>query len=139
MRPGVGTGKGTEEVSVLDQINVPVADLGRSERFYEEALTPLGYDLLMEHAISGAGFGRSGKPGFWIKQGAVGSVVHIAFASPDRATVDAFHAAAVAAGGRDNGQPGLRTQYHPTYYGAFVLDPDGNNIEAVCHAPETGA
>lgn len=124
---------------MLDHVSVPVEDLGRSKRFYEEALASLGYELLMEPVVSVAGFGREGKPDFWITQGAAGSAFHVAFTAPDRATVDAFHDAAVAAGGRDNGRPGLRPEYHPTYYGAFVLDPDGNNIEAVCHGPETGA
>ena len=78
-------------------------------------------------------------PVFWIKQGARGGAVHVAFTSPDHATVDDFHVAALAAGGRDNGGPGLRPQYHPTYYGAFVLDPDGHNIEAVCHGPDANA
>ena len=122
---------------MLDHVNLPVSDFERSKRFYEEALAPLGYALLMEHDISGAGFGKSRIPFFWIKQGAPGAAVHVAFASPDRTTVDAFHEAAVAAGGRSNGRPGLRPEYHSSYYGAFVLDPDGNNIEAVCHAPET--
>ncbi len=122
---------------MLDHVNLPVADLERSKRFYEEALSPLGYELLMEHHISGAGFGQAGKADFWIKQGAVGSAVHVAFASPDCATMDAFHTAAVTAGGRDNGRPGLRPEYHSTYYGAFVPDPDGNNIEAVYHSAET--
>ncbi len=121
---------------MLDHINLPVAELERSRSFYEKALTPLGYGLIMEHPISGVGFGVGGKPEFWIKQGTVGSAVHVAFASPDRTTVDAFHAAALAAGARDNGPPGPRPEYHPNYYGAFVLDPDGNNVEAVCHAPE---
>lgn len=121
---------------MLDHVNLPVTDIERSKRFYEQALSTLGYGLLMEHAISGAGFGYDGKPVFWIKQGATGGAVHIAFTSPDRATVDTFHEAAVAAGGDDNGQPGLRPEYHSTYYGAFVLDPDGNNVEAVCHSPE---
>ena len=124
---------------MLDHINLPVADVERSKRFYEEALSPLGCTLLMEHGISGAGFGRAGMPVFWIKRGARGAAVHVAFASPDRATVDAFHEAAVAAGGRDNGRPGLRPEYHSTYYGAFVLDPDGNNIEVVCHDPQTSS
>lgn len=122
---------------MLDHVSLPVSDLGRSKRFYAEALAPLGYELIMEHHISGAGFGRSGKPDFWIRQGVPSSAVHVAFAAADRATVDAFHEAAVVAGGRDNGGAGIRPEYHSTYYGAFVLDPDGNNIEAVCHGPET--
>jgi catechol 2,3-dioxygenase-like lactoylglutathione lyase family enzyme len=121
---------------VLDHVSLPVSDVERSRRFYEMALSPLGYSLLMQHPISGTGFGRAGKPDFWIREGAGSTAVHVAFSSPDRATVDAFHAAAVAAGGRDNGRPDLRPEYHSTYYGAFILDPDGNNIEAVCHRPE---
>jgi len=85
---------------------------------------------------SGVGFGKDGKPTFWIADREVSGPVHVAFVSFDRSTVDAFHAAALAAGGHDNGKPGLRPQYHPSYYGAFVYDPDGNNIEAVCHRPE---
>jgi catechol 2,3-dioxygenase-like lactoylglutathione lyase family enzyme len=124
---------------LIDHINLLVSDIERSKRFFQEALSPLGYELLMEHRISGAGFGQAGKPDFWIKQGELSSAIHVAFASPDRATVDAFHDAAIAAGGRDNGPPGLRPEYHSTYYGAYVLDPDGNNIEAVCHRPERNA
>ena len=124
---------------MLDHVSLPVSKLEQSKRFYEEALSPLGYELIMEHHISGVGFGESAKPDFWIRQGEVGAAVHVAFASEDRATVDAFHEAAMAAGGRDNGGPGLRPEYHPSYYGAFVFDPDGNNIEAVCHGPELEA
>jgi catechol 2,3-dioxygenase-like lactoylglutathione lyase family enzyme len=120
---------------VLDHVSLPVSDLERSKHFYVEALSPLGYELIMEHHISGVGFGRRGKPDFWIGQGDRGQAFHIAFAADDRATVDAFYEAAMAAGGHDNGGPGLRPHYHASYYGAFVLDPDGNNIEAVCHKP----
>ncbi len=121
---------------MLDHIGIRVSDYDRSKRFYSAALGPLGYTLLFEHPISGAGFGRAGKPDFWIKQGAPSPSLHVAFESPDRATIGAFHQAALAAGGRDNGGPGLRREYHPTYYGAFVLDPDGHNVEAVCHKAE---
>ena len=124
---------------MLDHVSLPVSKLEQSKRFYEEALSPLGYELIMEHHISGVGFGESAKPDFWIRQGEVGAAVHVAFASEDRATVDAFHEAAMAAGGRDNGGPGLRPEYHASYYGAFVFDPDGNNIEEVCHGPQQEA
>jgi catechol 2,3-dioxygenase-like lactoylglutathione lyase family enzyme len=119
----------------LDHIALHVSDLARSKAFYAEALGPLGYEVLME--FDGvAGFGAKGDADFWIGEGEPHTALHIAFASPDRATVDAFHAAALAAGGKDNGQPGLRPHYHEHYYGAFVHDPDGNNVEAVCHLPE---
>lgn len=139
---------------MLDHISVRVADYDRSKKFYEAALAPLGYTLAME-VSSGAGFRREFIPDFWIKQGEPRSVgtqaeptasislagcggpaVHVAFSSDDRSAVDAFYHAALAAGARDNGAPGLRPEYHPNYYGAFVLDPDGYNIEAVCHKPE---
>ena len=118
---------------MLDHVGIPVSDFERSKRFCEEALSPLGYELIMEPHPGAAGLGRSGKPDFWIGQGEPGHRVHVAFAAADRASVKAFHEAAVAVGGRDNGRPGLRPEYHPSYYGAFVLDPDGNNVEAVCH------
>jgi catechol 2,3-dioxygenase-like lactoylglutathione lyase family enzyme len=121
---------------VLDHVGVPVSDFERSKRFYAQALSPLGYELIMEPSVSAAGFGQRGKPDFWIGQGQTGRAFHIAFAAEDRVTVDTFYEEAIAAGGRDNGGPGLRPQYHASYYGAFVLDPDGNNIEAVCHKPE---
>jgi catechol 2,3-dioxygenase-like lactoylglutathione lyase family enzyme len=120
---------------MLDHVGVPVSDFERSKRYYAQALSPLGYELIMEPSAWAAGFGRLGKPDFWIAQGEIGQAFHIAFAAEDRATVDTFYEAALAAGGRDNGGPGLRPHYHASYYGAFVLDPDGNNIEAVCHKP----
>jgi catechol 2,3-dioxygenase-like lactoylglutathione lyase family enzyme len=119
---------------VLDHVSLPVSDLDRSKRFYEEALSPLGYEPIMDHHISGVGFGQLGNPDFWIRQGVPGNAVHVAFAA-----VDAFHKGAITVDGRNNGRPGLRPEYHPTYYGAYVLDPDGNNIEAVCHKPGKAA
>lgn len=125
---------------MLDHIGLAVADIDHSGAFYEAALKPLGLTVVMEvtAAETGgeahAGFGADGKPFFWIGTGArPKGGTHVAFTAGDRAAVDAFHRAAIAAGGRDNGPPGLRPHYHPNYYGAFVLDPDGNNIEAVCH------
>ena len=121
---------------MIDHVNIGVADLAASRAVYERALAPLGYVAIMERPY-GIGFGREGKPDFWISSDRpVSGPLHVALASPDRATVDAFHREAVAAGGGDNGPPGLRPHYHPSYYGAFVLDPDGNNVEAVAHAPE---
>ena len=120
---------------MLDHVVIRVSDFEQSKRFYAEALSPLGYELLMEPSVSAAGFGRRGKPDFWIGQGDPGQPLHIAFAASDRASVDAFHEEALAAGGRNNGGPGLRPEYHESYYAAFVFDPDGNNIEAVCHEP----
>ncbi|MCC6556248.1 MAG: VOC family protein [Polyangiaceae bacterium] len=119
---------------MIDHIGLSVRDIEASKRFYTAALAPLGYKLLMEFP-GGAGFGGpDGKPDFWIgtaRSETIGTA-HVAFAA-DHPTVDAFHAAALAAGGKDNGAPGLRPEYHPAYYGAFVLDPDGHNIEAVSH------
>jgi catechol 2,3-dioxygenase-like lactoylglutathione lyase family enzyme len=117
-------------------MGIGVGDLPRSKAFFEAALKPLGYELMMDFGEA-CGFGAKGKPDFWITTRQRSGPVHIAFASDDRATVDAFHEAALAAGGEDNGGPGLREIYHPTYYGAFVLDPDGNNVEAVCHRPDS--
>jgi len=128
---------------MLDHVGLPVSDYACSRAFYERALAPLGLGVVMEvtseesGGYDGAGFGRDGKPVFWIGNGEpLRGRLHVAFAAANRAAVDAFHAAALAAGGRDNGAPGLRPHYHPGYYGAFVLDPDGHNIEAVCHKPE---
>jgi catechol 2,3-dioxygenase-like lactoylglutathione lyase family enzyme len=120
---------------MIDHISIRVSDYEASKAFYTRALAPLGYALMMEGA-SGAGFRKGFIPDFWIKQGAPSPSVHVAFSSPDRVTVDAFYRAAIAAGAKDNGPPGLRSNYHSSYYGAFVLDPDGYNIEAVCHQPE---
>ena len=129
----------------LDHIGVSVSDFAAAKAFYSTALKPLGITLQMEvtkaetgGAYEGAGFGTAGKPFFWLGSGGGSATpgVHVAFAADDRAEVDAFYQAALAAGGKDNGPPGLRAHYHPTYYGAFVLDADGNNVEAVCHKPE---
>jgi catechol 2,3-dioxygenase-like lactoylglutathione lyase family enzyme len=127
---------------MIDHVGFPVSDYAKSKAFYVKALAPLGYVLVMEipnneQGAPAAGFGAGGKPDFWIGgEGGLHKEVHIAILSKDRAGVDAFHKAALAAGGKDNGAPGLRPQYHPNYYGAFVLDPDGHNIEAVCHTPD---
>lgn len=121
---------------MLDHIGLNVADYATSRWFYEKALAPLGLSLMMKPFDGLGGFGSSDKPFFWIgARGAPQTGVHVAFASPSREVVDAFHAAALDGGGQDNGGPGLRPMYHPTYYAAFVLDPDGNHIEAVCHGP----
>jgi catechol 2,3-dioxygenase-like lactoylglutathione lyase family enzyme len=126
---------------MLDHVGIEVSDYERSKAFYEEALAPLGVKPLMEFQSASTGFGsdteHGPKPYFWIHSRGrpVVSGAHIAFAADDRDVVDAFHAAAVAAGGSDNGAPAPRPIYHPGYYGAFVLDPDGNNVEAVCHRP----
>ena len=121
---------------MLDHIGIGVADYQRSKAFYERALAPLGYTLLMEFSEAAAGFGEAGRPFFFIEahgEPARGRL-HIAFRAESRELVDVFHAAALAAGGTDNGAPGIRW-YHADYYGAYVLDPDGNNVEAVCHKP----
>ncbi|HZO44796.1 MAG TPA: VOC family protein [Xanthobacteraceae bacterium] len=126
---------------MIDHVGFPVSDYATSKVFYEKALAPLGYVLVMEVPVNemnapAAGFGIGGNPDFWIGgEGGVGNPAHIAITAKDRSAVDAFHEAALAAGGRDNGAPGLRPQYGPSYYAAFVLDPDGHNIEAVCYRP----
>jgi len=128
----------------IDHTGISVTDYARSKTFYEQVLATLGAGLMMEvtpeqtgDGTHAAGFG-DGKPNFWIGEQKAGGVghAHIAFVARDRETVRRFYDAALAAGGRDNGSPGIRAHYHPAYYGAFVLDPDGHNIEAVCHAPE---
>jgi len=127
---------------LIDHISLFVSDYARSKAFYLAALAPLGVELVMEYGTY-AGFGRDKKPDFWIGVGPTGfqtpeqaraiQPTHVAFAARNRAEVDAFHRAALAAGGRDYGKPGLREVYHPSYYGAFVLDPDGHDVEAVFH------
>ncbi len=125
---------------MIDHTGVTVSDFTRSKAFYEQALAPIGYALIMElpAAVTGsvdvAGFGEPPKPDFWISRGTPNQPpIHVAFRVTSRTQVDEFHREALAAGGTDNGAPGLRPHYHPHYYGAFVLDPDGHNIEAVCH------
>ncbi len=123
---------------MFDHVGLNVKDYAASRAFFEQALAPLGWRVVMAFdEWKAAGFGTGDKPEFWISQREpYGTGTHVGFAAKDRATVDAFHEAALAAGGRDNGAPGIREMYHPTYYGAFVLDADGNNVEAVCHTPE---
>jgi len=130
-------------LAMLDHIGLAVADMERAKAFYQAALKPLGLDVVMEvtaeetGADAHAGFGENGRPFFWIGTGAKPrGGTHVAFAAQTRAEVEAFYRAGLAAGGRDNGPPGPRPHYHSNYYGAFVFDPDGNNIEAVCHRPE---
>jgi catechol 2,3-dioxygenase-like lactoylglutathione lyase family enzyme len=121
---------------MIDHTGVTASSVGRSKAFYAAALAPLGYSVLMEFEQF-AGLGVAPKPDFWIGEGTPNApAVHAAFRAASRAKVAAFSKGAIAAGGRDNGAPGLRAHYHATYYGAFVLDPDGHNIEAVCHSPE---
>ena len=118
----------------IDHVTLDVSEYPRSKQFYEQALKPLGYELVMEFGEAG-GFGEGGKPDFWVSQRGEPTTAHIALVAADRAAVDQFHEAAMAAGATDNGAPGLRPHYHENYYGAYVIDPDGNNIEAVCHMP----
>jgi catechol 2,3-dioxygenase-like lactoylglutathione lyase family enzyme len=127
---------------MLDHIGLGPSDYEKSKAFYAKALKPLGIVVIMDLTAeetggdAAVGFGKGEKPFFWLGAGEKSEGhIHVAFTADDRRTVDEFHQAAIAAGGRDNGGPGLRPHYHPNYYGAFVFDPDGNNIEAVCHAP----
>ena len=127
---------------MIDHTGVSVSNFATSKAFYTQALAPMGYQCLMElsAAITGshdvAGFGEPPKPDFWIGSGKPNvPPIHVAFRVSSRALVDAFYRAALAAGGRDNGPPGIRAHYHPNYYAAFVLDLDGHNVEVVCHEP----
>jgi catechol 2,3-dioxygenase-like lactoylglutathione lyase family enzyme len=120
--------------NILDHVGIAVSDMDRSKAFYTKALAPLGSSLLMDYGVA-AGFGK-GKPDFWLggaRQPGPITPVHVCFAAASRDEVDAFYRAAIEAGGKDNGPPGLRPMYHPNYYGAFVYDPDGHNVEAVFH------
>ena len=118
---------------MFDHIGLKVRDLDASVRFYEAALQPLGF-VLCSRDEAGAGFGPEGAPALWLSPatGAARSAAHVAFRAADRGAVEAFHKAGVGAGGRDNGGPGPRADYGPRYYAAFLIDPDGNNVEAVC-------
>lgn len=121
---------------MIDHVTANVTDIDAAKAFYRQALPPLGYTLQMEFP-GAAGFGSpEGIPDFWIGSSPDRGATHVAFSAKDRATVDAFYEAAMAAGGKDNGAPGLRPHYHETYYAAYVHDSDGNNLEAVCHQPE---
>ncbi|MBX3197991.1 MAG: VOC family protein [Labilithrix sp.] len=126
---------------MIDHTGITAAHPAKSRTFYEKALAPLGYRVMMdipkEHTGGRVVFGMGvpPSPDFWVSEGAPTDKLHIAFRAETRAQVDAFHKEAIAAGGTDNGPPGPRPHYHERYYGAFVRDPDGHNIEAVCHAP----
>jgi catechol 2,3-dioxygenase-like lactoylglutathione lyase family enzyme len=124
---------GGYHAAMLDHMTLPVRDYAKSKSFYEKALAPLGYKLAMEFGRA-AGFADAHGPSLWLNgEPKAIAPIHVAFHASSREEVDAFHAAAIAAGGKDNGKPGLRKDYHPDYYGAFVLDLDGHNVEAVCH------
>ena len=128
----------------IDHVGLSVSDYDAAKKFFAAALAPLGMTLLRDypsHVTGGeaaGGFGANSKPFFWLSGSGKPNTppLHLAFRAENRAQVDAFYAAALKAGGKDNGKPGIRKLYHPHYYGAFVLDLDGNNIEAVCHKPE---
>jgi catechol 2,3-dioxygenase-like lactoylglutathione lyase family enzyme len=130
---------------MIDHIGLAVSDFTKSKEWYAKALAPIGYKVMMEFPAEqaggqpAAGLGDT-KPDLWLAGGGPTQPhTHLAFVVKSRAAVDAFYKAALAAGGRDNGPPGIRAHYHPNYYGAFVLDPDGHNVEVVCHAPPGGA
>ena len=123
---------------MIDHVSIGVADVAKAKRFYDAVLKPLGYNCLSE-SVGPLGYGRH-EPAFWVVAAKhpvpqnPGSGLHVCFAAPTRASVEAFHAAALAQGGRDNGTPGVRTDYGPNYFAAFAIDPDGYRIEAHCEA-----
>lgn len=127
---------------ILDHVGLTVSDMSKSKPFYTAALAPLGITPIRDYGMA-VGFGKDGKPELWLHQGAASyqkpehlnpiTPIHVCLSAQSRQEIDAFHAAALTAGGQDFGAPGLRTQYHPRYYGAFVLDPDGHNLEAALH------
>lgn len=122
---------------MLDHVTIGVSDIERSKSFYDQALQALGISRLYADGTHAAGYGIHPKAFFWIGERSTAQTgAHIAFAATDRITVDRFYEDAIKAGGTDNGRPGIRPHYDPHYYGAFVLDPDGHNIEAVCRAPQ---
>jgi catechol 2,3-dioxygenase-like lactoylglutathione lyase family enzyme len=123
---------------MLDHVTLRVHDLAASRAFYLAALAPLGYGLLHDFPEA-VGLGAGGKADLWLTPDPSAAPQHVAFAAPTRAAVDAFHAAGLAAGARDNGSPGLRAHYHPDYYGAFIDDPSGHHMEAVIHTPPAAA
>jgi catechol 2,3-dioxygenase-like lactoylglutathione lyase family enzyme len=128
---------------MIDHLGIAVHDHDASKEFYSKALAPLGIGLIMAvtkeqkggHGSDSTGFGTQKHPFFWITEGKVGESVHLCFSADERAQVDAFYKAAIAAGAKDNGGPGIRAHYHPNYYGAFVIDLNGVNLEAACHKP----
>ena len=124
---------------MIDHVSVYVSDVARAREFYQAALAPTGYHVIMQFPSAeepyAVGLGVGGKPDLWLMKGNPAQSQHVAIRSATRKVVDAFHAAGLAAGGKDNGAPGPRPLYHASYYGAFVLDPDGHNLEVVCHEP----
>ena len=122
---------------MLDHITLAVRDYEKAKKFFTAALKPLGYEIAMDFKGT-CGLGVAGKPDFWITAADANrpvAAMHVAFTAPNRKAVDAFYQAAISAGAKDNGAPGVRADYHPNYYGAFVIDDDGHNVEAVCHKP----
>lgn len=118
---------------MLDHVSLNVSDAAKAKRFYTKALEPLGYSVFREYE-GGFGIGEDGESSVWAQEADIDKPIHLSFRVKERPQVDAFYKAALAAGGKDNGKPGIREKYSSDYYAAFVLDPDGNNVEAVCHS-----